>query len=198
MARMKATVSRAELVLHPVRMRIIVALAGRELTARQLGEMLTDVPQATLYHHLGLLTKGGMLRIAEERPVRGTVEKVYTQAGNAHLGPDDMAMATPEDHMRYFTQFVAQLLGDFGRYLGSGSVDLLRDGVGYHQVVLNLSDEELVRFAQALNAAVLPFARNEPAPERRRRLFSTVLLPDVEAPRREEPDPSPSPDVRRE
>lgn len=198
MARTKATTSRAELVLHPVRMRTIVALAGRELTARQLGEMLTDVPQATLYHHLGLLTKGGMLRIVEERPVRGTVEKVYTLAGNAHLGPDDMASATPEDHMRYFTLFVAQLLGDFGRYLGSGSIDLLRDGVGYHQVVLNLSDEEFVRFVQALNAAVLPFARNEPAPGRRRRLFSTILMPDVEAPRREEPDPAPSPDVRRE
>lgn len=196
MARTKATSSRAELVLHPVRMRIIVALAGRELTARQLGEVVTDVPQATLYHQLGLLTKGGMLRIVEERPVRGTVERVYALAGNAHLGPDDLASATPEDHMRYFTQFVAQLLGDFGRYLGSGPVDLLRDGVGYHQVLLNLSDEEFVRFVQALNAALLPFAQNEPSPERRRRLFSTIVVPDIETPRGEESNPPLSPDSK--
>jgi len=174
--------SRAELILHPVRMRLIVALARRRLTARQLGAILADVPQATLYHHLGLLTKGGVLRVVEEHPVRGTVEKVYALASEQFLSPDDMAVATPDDHLRYFTAFVTGLLADFGRYLQSGPVDLARDGVGYHPLVLHLSDEELMQLAQALNAALLPFLRNEPAPNRRRRLFSTVLMPDVSPP----------------
>jgi hypothetical protein len=40
-----------EILLHPVRMRIVVALAGRALTPGQLRAELTDVPQATLYQH---------------------------------------------------------------------------------------------------------------------------------------------------
>jgi DNA-binding transcriptional ArsR family regulator len=178
----KHATSRAELILHPVRMRLIVALARRQRTARQLGEILADVPQATLYHHLGLLTKGGVLRVVEEHPVRGTIEKVYALASDQFLSPEDMAAATPDDHLRYFTAFVTGLLADFGRYLQSGPMDMVRDGVGYHQLVLHLADEELMRMAQALNAALLPFLRNGPAPNRRRRLFSTVLMPDVAPP----------------
>jgi len=172
--------SKAELILHPVRMRIIVVVARRQLTARQLGELLADVPQATLYHHLGLLTRGGILRVVEERPVRGTVEKVYALASDAHVAEGDIAHATPEDHMRYFTAFVAGLLADFARYLRRDVINLAADGVGYHQMVLYLSDEELKQFGAALNGVLLPLLANEPSPGRERRLLSTILMPDEE------------------
>ena len=43
----------ADLLAHPVRLRIILALSqNEEMTAQQLGEALTDIPQATLYRHL--------------------------------------------------------------------------------------------------------------------------------------------------
>src|SRR5215472_6962500 len=110
--------SRADLILHPVRMRLIITLARRQLTARQLSELLPDIPQATLYHHLGTLTRAGLLRVVSERRVRGTVEKRYAIADdNAALSPTDLANASREDHLRYFTMFVATLLGDFARYL---------------------------------------------------------------------------------
>src|SRR5438477_12246920 len=110
--------SRADLILHPVRMRLIVTLARRQLTARQLSELLPDVPQATLYHHLGILTRAGLLRVVSERRVRGTIEKLYALADDsAILGQAELANASREDHLRYFTVFVASLLGDFARYL---------------------------------------------------------------------------------
>jgi DNA-binding transcriptional ArsR family regulator len=176
--------SRADLILHPVRMRLIVALARRQLTARQLSELLPDVPQATLYHHLGTLTRAGLLRVVSERQVRGAVEKVYAVTDDsALLSPADLANATREDHLRYFTIFVTSLIGDFARYLQQDApIDLLADGVGYRQTPFYLSDDELVEAATALNRALLPYFANQPAPGRRRRLFSTILCPDVEAP----------------
>src|SRR5690242_1673068 len=82
--------SRADLILHPVRMRLLVALARRQLTTRQLSARLPDVAQATLYHHLGLLTRAGLLRVVSQRPVRGTLEKRYALV-------DDTALLSPAD-----------------------------------------------------------------------------------------------------
>ena len=76
--------------------------------------------------------------------------------------------------------FVAGLLADFARYLRQDTIDLAADGVGYHQVVLYLSDEELKQFGEALSGVLLPLLANEPAPGRKRRLLSTILMPDEE------------------
>jgi DNA-binding transcriptional ArsR family regulator len=170
--------------MHPVRMRLLVVLARRQLTARQLGELLPDVPQATLYHHLGILTRAELLRVVAERQVRGTVEKVYAVADDsAVLGPADLANASREDHLRYFTVFVATLLSDFARYLQQDApIDLLADGAGYGGTPFYLSDEEFAQAAAAANQALLPFLNNQPAPGRRRRLFATVVIPDASAP----------------
>ncbi|HKV84618.1 MAG TPA: helix-turn-helix domain-containing protein [Ktedonobacterales bacterium] len=176
--------SRANLIVHPVRLRLLVALARRQLTARQLGELLPDVPPATLYHHLGKLTRGGLLRVVSERPIRGAIEKLYAIADdNATLSPDEMAHASREEHLRYFTIFVATLLSDFERYLPrEGPIDLLADGVGYRETPFYLSDDELLQAGAALNHALLPFLSYQPAPNRRRRMFATIVFPDTEPP----------------
>ena len=115
------------------------------------------------------------------RPVRGTVEKRYALADDtAVLSAADLAHASREDHLRYFTLFVATLLADFARYLQQDApLDLLADGVGYHETPFYLSDEEFAQAAAAVNHALLPFLGNQPAPHRRRRLFATIVFPDT-------------------
>src|SRR5258708_37343099 len=59
---------RADLVLHPVRLRIILVFArGRRLTPQQVAAVLPDVPQATLYRQIERLYRGGALAVAAER-----------------------------------------------------------------------------------------------------------------------------------
>lgn len=171
--------SQADALLHPVRMRLVQALAQRgPLTPQQLGEALPDVPQASLYRHLQRLVEAGLLTVVEERRVRGAKERTYAlPPSGAVLGPEAFAHATREDHQRYFTTFVAGLLGDFARYLDQPSIDLLADGVGYRTMPLHLSDAELQAMLQALGEAMRPFLANRPSPERRTRQFSTVLMP---------------------
>ncbi|HLJ80074.1 MAG TPA: helix-turn-helix domain-containing protein [Ktedonobacterales bacterium] len=195
------TPSRADLILHPVRMRLLVALAHRELTARQLSELLPDVPQATLYHHLGMLTRARLLRVVSERPVRGTIEKRYALAeDNITLSPAELANASRDDHLRYFTIFVTTLLSDFARYLQQDApVDLFADGVAYQEVPFYLSDDELAQAGAAINRALLPFLENQPAPHRRRRLFALVTFPDNEFPDADShPNAEPPTDITRE
>jgi DNA-binding transcriptional ArsR family regulator len=168
-------------------MRLIMALgAGATMSAAQLLERLPDVPPATLYRHLNALRQGGIITVADdprrratgERRTRGAVERRFTlRSGAASLGPADLVDATSEDHVRWFASFVASLLGAFGRYAASGTPDLARDGAGYRQNVIQLSDAELASMAAALNAALLPFVANQPAEGRTARLFATVLMP---------------------
>ena len=61
------------MILHPVRWRIIRAASGGAITAQRLVAQMPDVPKATLYRHLNTLANAGLLRLVEQRRVRGTV-----------------------------------------------------------------------------------------------------------------------------
>lgn len=175
--------SRNELLdglLHPVRMRVLMVLADSPgLTPQQIANLLRDIPQASLYRHISRLAQAGILQVVAERPVRGTVEKVYAlNTAATHLDAEAVAGLSKEDHLRYFTAFTVALIDQFSRYLQSSEQpDMARDGAGYTQVALFMSDAELLDFSRALNQALLPFAI--PAEGRKKRILSTIFLPEV-------------------
>jgi DNA-binding transcriptional ArsR family regulator len=170
---------KADLILHPIRLRILQEFIGdRHFSPRQLCEILSDVPQATLYRHFKKLTQAGILIVVAERSVRGTVEKFYSlQEQEAELSPQDLAVLSREDHQRYFIAFIATLLTDFEQYLQREEIDLEKDGVGYRQVALHLSQEELDRLTESLRETLKPFLKNKPSKQRQRFLLSSILIP---------------------
>jgi hypothetical protein len=177
-------VATAELLLHPVRLRVVQAFLGdRTLTTTDLRAELPDVPPATLYRHVGVLATAGVLEVVGERKVRGAAERSYRLVtAAASLGPDEAAAMSADEHRRAFITFVAALLADFGRYVKGagdegGSPDLFADRVGYRQVALWLTDEEFDDLAGDLVAVLTARMGNRPDGTRRRRLVSTVHLP---------------------
>lgn len=170
------------MVLHPIRLRILQAFLGSPtLTARQLAERLPDVPQATLYRHLGTLHDNGVVVVERENRVRGAVERVYRlPEGSASLAGPDLEDSSPEEHLRYFATFLAALQGEFARYLGRPGADPVPDGVGYRSFALNLSDEEFAAFLAEIGEVVGRAAANPPAPGRRRRVFTRITMPSEE------------------
>ena len=168
-----------DLLLHPVRLRLVQALVGAPMTTLQLKDQLGDVPQATLYRHLNLLAEGGLLEVVEERPVRGGIERTYgVVTSSVALRDDALESATPEDHFRYFATFVGTLLHDFAAYLDTAEPALERDRVGYRQVPLWLTDDEFDALTAQMSRAVQEQVDNKPGPGRRRRLLSTIVIPD--------------------
>jgi DNA-binding PadR family transcriptional regulator len=172
--------SKADLILHPIRWRIIQSFVGRsELSARQVCAILTDVPPATLYRQFQKLAQAELITVVAEKSVRGTVEKIYAlQEQNVELSPAELKKLSHEDHQRYFTLFVVSLLADFDRYLQQDVIDLAQDGVGYRQVAINLSVEELGELTQALQGALKPFLQQKLTKKRQRFLFSTIVMPE--------------------
>src|SRR6516165_2569520 len=109
----------ADLLLHPVRLRIIQAFLGdRALTTAQLRDELPDVPPASLYRHIARLVDGGVLSVVAERRVRGALERTYVlRVAAASINLQELEQRTQEDHRQAFMAFMAGLLGDFDRYL---------------------------------------------------------------------------------
>lgn len=171
--------SLADVVLHPHRLRIVQALLGHPgRTTADLRTALPDIAPATLYRHLGTLIDAGIVDVVEERRVRGAVERTYALGGTSpYVDGAEARTMSVEQHRQAFLVFVSTLLGEFERYLDAGDVDLERDLVGYRQVPLHLSDDELVEMLGDLNAALLPWVQRAPGPGRRRRVLTTVLMP---------------------
>lgn len=171
--------SKEDLLLHPVRLRVILAVAGRRVTAQQLAAELPDVPQASLYRNLRALVDAGIVSVVEEHRVKNTVERTFAlPETNLTLSPADLEGAGPTEHLRLFTRFLGMLLGYFSRYAHSGRVDLKRDRAAYQMFSLDLSDAEAARLSRELSAVFKRFAENKGG-ARRRFVFSITAIPEA-------------------
>jgi hypothetical protein len=170
----------AELLLHPVRLRIVQAFLGeRALTTSDLRAELPDVPAGSLYRHVAKLVDGGVLGVVAERRVRGAVERTYVlRTSRARIGVKELTEMSRDDHRQAFLAFVAGLIGDFDRYLARERIDPLRDGASYNLAGLWLDDAELAELARELAIVLEPRLGNDPRPGRTRRLLATILIPD--------------------
>jgi DNA-binding transcriptional ArsR family regulator len=169
----------ADLLLHPVRLRIVKAFLGdRALTTSQLAEELDDVPPGSLYRHVALLVKAGVLQVVAERRVRGAVERTYMlRLFAAQITPEEAKRMSPEEHAEAFMVYVAGMLADADRYLAAGQPDPARDGADYRVGALWLSDAEFAELLHDLSIVFQPRLGNAPGPGRKRRMIYTVFLP---------------------
>jgi hypothetical protein len=172
----------ADLLLHPIRLRIVKAFLGeRALTTGQLASELEDVPSGSLYRHVALLTKAGVLQVVAERRVRGAVERTYMlRLFAARMGPGEVRAMSVEEHRQAFLAYVAGLLVDMDRYLEAGPPDPVRDGADYRVGALWLTDPEFAAFLRELGEVFQPRLANPPGKGRKRRMVYTVFLPGPE------------------
>lgn len=178
-----AAVTSADLLLHPVRLRIVQAFLGdRALTTAQLRSELPDVPAGSLYRHVARLVDGGVLSVVGERRVRGALERTYIlRTAAARISLREVASMTAEEHRHAFLAFVAGLIGDADRYLAREHIDPARDGASYNFAGMWLDEAEFRDFVRDLVTVVQPRLANAPEPGRTRRVFATIMLPGVEA-----------------
>jgi DNA-binding transcriptional ArsR family regulator len=166
------------LLLHPVRLRIMHAMTGGlTRTTSDLVARLPDVPKTTVYRHVGLLADAGLLEVVDEQRVHGAVERHYRLRSRPRIDPADAAAMSVEDHRQAFAAAVAALLADFNTYLDRSDADPTADSVGYTQIPLWLSREELAEMVEEFRAGITARMGNQPSAERGLYLLSPILFP---------------------
>jgi DNA-binding transcriptional ArsR family regulator len=170
-----------ELLLHPIRIRIINAFSGDGTrTTSEICGRLPDISQATVYRHVALLAAEGVLVVADEREVRGAVERYYRlDRRRARLDQRVAARMSRQDHRRAFTAAMAALIADFGAYLDTTAASPFRDTVGYRQIPVWLTDNERAELIETLQEQLRPIMRHEPRRGRRPYLLSPIFFPLV-------------------
>lgn len=168
-----------DLLLHPVRLRIVHVLAsGHDLTTNQLCVHLGDVSKVTVYRQVAVLVAGGFVEVAGERRVRGAVERRYRLRQERPVIDVEMARGmTLEDHRRGFATAMAVLIAEFNGYLDRDGADPVADGVSYRQGVLWLSPDERAELTRTILSVLKDSVVNEPAPGRLPYLLSPIVFP---------------------
>ena len=175
---MSTSSSLADLVMHPVRMRIIQQVGGRDLTTSDLRAALPDVAQATLYRHVAALVDAGVLAIAGERRVRGAVERTLTMGTRMpQVDAPELRAMEAEQLRQSFLTFLAQVGRDFDRFAAADDATALREYLGFGLAPLYVTQADLARIQEGLAALLTPYLADRGEGTQRVTL-TTVLLPD--------------------
>ena len=144
--------TKADLITHPIRARILATLMARQLTTQQIADLLPDVPLPSIYRHVRVLSENGAIRSVEEVRVHGALTKVYVvNQGQTHITPKDIADAVAADHLRYFTTFLNVLADTFRAYLEQNPQEDIGELIRASMEPLHLSLEEYSQFREALD-----------------------------------------------
>lgn len=168
-----------ECFTHPIKCKLLLEIhTVGKATAKQLAETYSDIPQATLYRYLKRMTNDGILKVVEENPVRGTVEKTYAvaidfaTAGQELLGPHAGAA-----YMQLFMQYVFSFIKRFQEYCKNPDIDLQKDRSGFTLAPIYATDEELESALMAYAKIVEPLYRNRPSSDRKPRTLGLIISP---------------------
>ncbi|SOE16119.1 Helix-turn-helix domain-containing protein [Streptomyces sp. 2323.1] len=180
----RGLVDTLELLLHPVRVRIVHAMSGgRTRTTSDLCASLPDVPKTSLYRHVSLLAEAGVLEVESERRVHGAVERSYRlRRERAVIDRNAAESMSLDDHRHGFAAGMAALIAEFNTYLDRDGADPAADSVGYAQVPLWLNRDELAELVDEILSAIASRRNNKPAPDRSLHLLSPILFPIEERP----------------
>lgn len=164
-----------KLMLNQVRHRILQYIHHHgNVTVREIGSALSDIPQATLYRQIKLLLDGGLIRVCGQRQVRGTLEHTYGLASELEevVGSDESKLS--DVGAQFALLGIAQ---DFADYYADEDADAVRDLYSIQSVPMMMSDEEFAGYIRQIEKLTRSYIHNEPTSERRIRRVTLISSP---------------------
>ena len=143
-----------EIVMNPARQRIFQYLLVHETgTVKEIRKALPDIPSASLYRHMKILTDNDILTVVEENRIRGTVESVYKLNKKALEKNDNTELSVQASLLR--------LCEEFAKYFSRGDVNPVEDMLLLTSCTLKLTDEEFAAFFSEINQVALKYMSME-------------------------------------
>ena len=160
----------AEIVMNPVRQRIFQYFLLHETgTVKELKKTLPDIPSASLYRHIKILSDSSILTVVGENRIRGTVESVY------RLNKDALAI---EDETGNVVQMsLLSICASFARYFSGGKADPKKDMLLLTNCTLILTDEQFSGFLSEINEVALKYMKAEAFADSKMRQITLISAP---------------------
>ncbi|GAB48177.1 helix-turn-helix domain-containing protein [Mobilicoccus pelagius] len=140
-----------EVLLHPVRWRIVQRLTRSPATPAQVQASLSGVATATLYRQLQTLLDAGLVAVVDEAKVRGAVERTYALAG-VLAGPDP----TPEGRRDQALLLLGLLQADVLSYLDGVGAEGVMGDLSLTRTALHATADEMAELRQGLTELLTP------------------------------------------
>ena len=161
----------AEVVMNPVRQRIFQYLLVHEVgTVKEIRKALPDIPSASLYRHMKILTDNSILTVVGENRIRGTVESIYSLNKSA-LEIDDAEGSAVQTAL-------LGICASFAKYFSSGRAEPKKDMLLMTTCTLTLTDEDFMKFLSEINQIALKYmdvAMKEGSKQRQITLISSPI-----------------------
>ena len=161
------------MVMNPVRQRIFqYFLLHKTGTVKELKKALPDVPNASLYRHINILSDYSILIVAGENRIRGTVESIY------QLNKD--ALAAEDESGNAVQMSLLGICASFARYFARGNVDPQKDMLLLTNCTLLLTDEEFSSFLSEINEIALKYMKAKATESSKTRQITLISAPTSE------------------
>ncbi|MFJ8261065.1 helix-turn-helix domain-containing protein [Rummeliibacillus sp. NPDC094406] len=177
--------NKAEILMHPVRLKIAQALMRNKekgLTPLEMVKIIKDVPQATLYRHIQVLHDAGVIKIIKEKKVRSVSEKYYTlNEEAARLNSEELKKSSDEEKLNYVSNYQLTLLTQYQSYLSTlKQKNCTEDRSTFSLVELKLGEQDFENFQQDLNDLMLKYyKRNTNNPDVPAHTIAVTIIPEI-------------------
>lgn len=163
-------------MLHPVRLRILTELSHSKATSKQLLERLPDIPQATLYRHLKRLLDAEFIYIAQQHTVNGALEKTYAVKESQSVSEEQQKSITGTSHIKLFSLFMGAMLDTLKRYVkGRSGKQIIEEGLSYNRLTLYLSNQERKNLQHEMRELIARYHLPNEATRRKYSIAITVI-----------------------
>ncbi|WP_340373431.1 helix-turn-helix domain-containing protein [Peribacillus sp. FSL E2-0218] len=149
-------VNKAEVLMHPVRMKISqVLMRNKEhgMTPLEMVKIIEDVPQATLYRHIQAMLDAGIIRVINEKKVKSVSEKYYAlNEMEATIKAEEWKKASAAKKLDYVSLYQLSILTQYQNYLKQVKEQKgEEDGATFSMVELKLAEDHFMQFQTELN-----------------------------------------------
>lgn len=165
--------------MHPLRMRIVVALSAEDLTTRQVHQLMPEVSQASLYRAVSQLVAGGMIEVVGEERRGGALERTYRVVlGHAPLSDEELGSTSPGEVLGVVETLSDMVVTAAGRYLAEAGDAWEPSQLTLRHTPVWLTDEDRVRLHEDVLALMTTYGGKQRSPDARLYSVNIAIVPE--------------------
>ncbi len=163
----------------PVKAKILFEVfEKKEVTTKQISEKHSQIPKATLYRHLSKMLADGILKVAGENQIRGTIEKIYALGFDFEENIQTMVKTNDgELYMQFFMQYMLGIMHEFLEYTSGTDINLAEDGTGFTITPVYATKDEITDALTKCSEIIRSLYHNEPNEQRQLHNICMITTP---------------------